>query len=312
MTQLITSRSPIAFLVLVVTIQTDLAAAQDLTTEPNQVRLEVSDVRRLARVLRTTPASDRAASIERDYLAQASPGLQRYATEYKVTGASLAAALARRPEPYADLDRAVDAVLALEPALRSAFQKLKDLFPAATFPPIWFVAGHFAAGGMIEREGVVIGLEMFASNLDGIVPIVMHELAHFQSAMALGPETYLRAIGPEGTLLSRALREGSAELFAQLTAGQHINPAAERYGLQHESELWARFQKEMARPETGDWMFVRPSNRWPQDLGYWMGYRIAKSYFDRAENKPQAVQEILNLTDFVAFLKASRYAEQFR
>jgi hypothetical protein len=59
-------------------------------------------------------------------------------------------------------------------------------------------------------------------------------------------------------------------------------------------------------------MFVRPSNgQWPQDLGYCMGYRIAKSFYDRALNKSQAIREILQLTDFVAFLKASGYAERF-
>jgi hypothetical protein len=293
-------------------VSTGGAVAQDLTSDPNGIRLEVGDARRLAQVLRSVADSERAAAVERDYLGKASPGLRRYATEYKVSGASIAAALTGRPDGYAGLDRTADAVLAQEPALRSAFRKLKDLFPGAMFPPVWFVAGHFSAGGMVEREGVIIALERFIDNPDGIVPIVMHELAHFQSAMVLGPEVYLRAIGPDGTLLSRALREGSAELFAELTAGRHINPVAERYGLQHERELWTRFQQDMTRPEPGDWMFVRPANgEWPQDLGYWMGYRIARSYYDRAEDKPKAVRDILNLTDFAAFLKASGYPERF-
>src|SRR5687767_391802 len=144
------------------------AGAQDLTPDPNGIRLEVGDARRLAQLLRSAPDDERVAAVERDYLGKASPGLRRYATEYKVSGASIAAALARRPDEYAVLDRTADAVLAQEPALRSAFRKLKDLFPGAMFPPVWFVAGHFSAGGMVEREGVIIALERFIDNPDGI------------------------------------------------------------------------------------------------------------------------------------------------
>jgi hypothetical protein len=57
---------------------------------------------------------------------------------------------------------------------------------------------------------------------------------------------------------------------------------------------------------------VRPSNgEWPRDLGYWMGYRIARSYYDRADDKTKAVADILQLTDFAAFLRTSGYAERF-
>ena len=297
---------------LALVVSMGISHAQDLTSDPDKVRLEVDDVRRLANVLRGAADGDMASAIERDYLAQASLGLRRYAEEYNLSGAGIAAAVSRRPDAYANLDRTADAVVGQDARIRGAFRKLKEVFPAATFPPIWFVAGQFVAGGMIQREGVVIALEMFTSNPEGVVPIVMHELAHYQSAMVLGPDTYLRAIGPEGTLLSRALREGSAELLAELTAGRHVNPAAERYGLEHEAELWTRFRADMSRPEPGDWMFVRPSNpEWPQDLGYWMGYRIARSYYDRAPDKAKAVADILQLTDFGAFLKASGYADRF-
>lgn len=150
---------------------------------------------------------------------------------------SIADALARRPAACRDLDGTADAVLALAPALRSGFRSLQQLLPEAMFPPIWFVVGHLGAGGMVEREGVVIAAERYSDNPTLVIPLVLHELAHFQSAMIQGVETYQRIHGPEGTLLALALREGSAELIAELTTGQHINPAAERYGSQHEREL---------------------------------------------------------------------------
>jgi hypothetical protein len=291
-------------------------AQQDVTRDPDRVRLEVGDIRRLAQVLRSIKAgevTDTAAVIEREYIAKASPGLRAYAESHRVTAASITSALAAQPSRYADLDALADAVLAQEQAFRSAFRKLQDIFPGAVFPPVWFVVGHSGPGGLARPEGLLIATERFTSRPEDLVPLVLHELSHFQQAMVQGVDTYRRIYGPEQTLLALALREGSAELIAKLTTGQHTNPAAERYGMSREAQLWSRFQKEMHRREPGDWMFVRPANTaQPADVGYWIGYRIAKSYYDQAGDKRKAVRDILALTDFGAFLPASRYAERMK
>lgn len=289
------------------------AVAQDVTTDPDRVRLEVADIRRLAQVLRSIDAggvNDTAAVIEREYLADASPGLRAYAANYEVTGASIASALAAHPSLYAELDALASAIIAQEDALRAAFRQLLDLFPDAVFPPIWFVVGDNGPGGLTRPEGVLVAAERFTSRPQDVVPLALHELAHFQQAMVQGVEVYRRIYGPDQTLLALALREGSAELIAELTTGRNINATAERYGLANEPELWSRFREEMHGKDPGDWMFEQPTNDagWPPDLGYWIGYRIARRYYDQAENKRQAILDILGLTDFDAFLQASRYA----
>lgn len=289
-----------------------LAAAQDFSTDPEDARLVVDDIRRLAEVLRSLePSDDTTAVLEGEYLARASPGLRAYAERYEVTGASIASALAAQPSLYADLDALADSILAQQDELRPAFRQLLELFPDAVFPPIWFFVGGHGTRGLARPEGVLICAEAFADRPENVVPLVLHELAHFQSAMVQGVETYRRIYGPGQILLALALREGTAELIAALTTGRHTNPAAEPFGLEHESALWQQFRLDMQDREPGDWMFVRPSNpEWPPDLGYWIGYRIARAYYERAEDKQQAVLEILGLTDFVAFLQASGYAER--
>ncbi len=47
------------------------------------------------------------------------------------------------------------------------------------------------------------------------------------------------------------------------------------------------------------------------DLGYYIGFKIAESYYSKAEDKKQAVRDILNITDIGAFLKASGYPKKF-
>ncbi len=61
----------------------------------------------------------------------------------------------------------------------------------------------------------------------------------------------------------------------------------------------------------GDWMFSHPSDpEQPVDLGYVIGARIVEAFYDKAEDKKQAVQEILSITDYESFLERSGYSEK--
>jgi len=42
-------------------------------------------------------------------------------------------------------------------------------------------------------------------------------------------------------------------------------------------------------------------------MGYWIGYRIAQAYNDRANHKGAALRAMLSVTDFKAYLEASGY-----
>ncbi len=290
--------------------------AQHMTTDPGAVRFEIDDIRRLAQVLRSiedVADTDVAAVIEREYLGNASSGLLAYAQQFDVTGATIASALASNPTAYADLDGLADAILARGYELEAGFRRLQELFPQAVFPTVWFVIGGHDPRGQASPVGALIGADGLDGRPDEIAPLALHEVAHFQSGMVQGVEVYRRIYGPEGTLLALALREGSAEFIAHLTTGRHTNRAAERYGLEHEAELWAAFREQMHGSATGDWMWIRPTdNDRPQDLGYWIGYRIVTSYYEQAEDRAQAILDIIALTDFDAFLEASAYTNRFQ
>lgn len=289
------------------------AAGQDITADPDAVRLVLEDVDRLARVLDELNAdSDTSQVLAEAYLAEASPGLRAYMARYDLNPASLALAVARYPEAYHSLEEHSAAIREIEPDLREAFRNLRTFYPSAAFPPVWFIGGHHGPGGFTRQEGVVIAAERYVDRTADVVPLVLHELAHFQQAIVQGVEQYRKIYGPEQTLLALALREGTAELIAELTTGQHINPAAERYGLAHERTLWQEFRLDMHDRDPGEWMFVQPADdARPPDLGYWIGYRIARRYYEQAEDKDQAARDILGLRDYEAFLAQSGYGEQF-
>jgi hypothetical protein len=52
---------------------------------------------------------------------------------------------------------------------------------------------------------------------------------------------------------------------------------------------------------------VDPPGERTADLGYFVGYRIAESYYNTAADKRKAVQDILTMTDFAEILRKSGY-----
>jgi hypothetical protein len=61
------------------------------------------------------------------------------------------------------------------------------------------------------------------------------------------------------------------------------------------------------------WMYnglvPAPKNHGATDIGYWVGYRIARAYYQRAPDKRAALRELILLPDAGRVLRDSRYAE---
>ena len=142
----------------------------------------------------------------------------------------------------------------------------------------------------------------------GLPWTIAREMVHTQQdypwlgSMTGGPK-FLR-----GTLLRQSIMEGSADFIAELLTGQ---PKRNTYAESHEAELWGEFRRDAKSKDYSLWLY----NGWnakalgdrPADLGYWMGYRITKSYYEHAADKRQAIQDILTIRDFDKFLAASGY-----
>ena len=54
-----------------------------------------------------------------------------------------------------------------------------------------------------------------------------------------------------------------------------------------------------------------PPEGWPGELGYWVGRQIAAAYVEQADDKRQAIRELLTFSDAEAILEASGMAERF-
>jgi len=244
------------------------------------------------------------------YFRQATRGLRAYRDKMSMSQADLCAAVRRHPDGYASLESKLPALDSVATTIRTLFAKYLSFDSSAKAPGVYFVVGAGRSSGTTTRGRdpmILIGMELNHS-VDGLAWTVAHEMAHTQQhypffgAMNGGP-TFLR-----GSLLRHSIMEGSDDIVAELLTGQ---PKRNSYGEAHEAALWQEFQHDAQSRSYDRWLY----NGWdvsgrgdrPADLGYWIGYRVAKSYYDRATDKSRALREILSIRDFDRFLAASGY-----
>ena len=129
---------------------------------------------------------------------------------------------------------------------------------------------------------------------------IIHETIHLQQKTE--PET----------LLGHTIREGSADFLAELFLNKPYINAAYHYGRDNEEKLWQEFSKEMHLPEYSKWLYgASKTDERPADLGYFIGYLITKSYYEKANNKELAIKEIIEVSNFKQFLEKSNYSTKF-
>lgn len=285
---------------------------------PNDARIVYDDLDRFAAAAAELPSvADSVGLLQGSYIDAGSRGLGKYGRMYGVTGETLARAMHRLPHLYRSPENLAGRVRETEPAVRRALAEYERIYPRAMYPPVYYLVGNARAGGANSSAGVLIAAELYGgragetdtsltrdSHMTSDLPcLVTHELTHFNHFVA-SPIVYVR----RWDNLARAIKEGAADFMAELSAGCHINDEAHAWGLPHEATLWEEFRHVLASDDTGDWFFVRPeSGDRPQDLGYFLGYRIVRTFYERAQHKPAAIRRIMNISDYHRFLAESGY-----
>jgi hypothetical protein len=256
---------------------------------------------------------------QKEYIDKGSIGLRDFVQLRIGSAGNLARNVSQYPRYYRSIRASTYRISSSIPLIRASFRRLKDLYPDAVFPDVYFVIGRMSSGGTTSDNGLLIGTEMYGRTpempiaeldewyqqvlkpIDALPGIVAHELIHVQQEK-LGARM----------LLAAAIREGSADFVGELISGLSINSQLQKYGNDHERELWLEFKTTMLGADSTKWLGqgVNAKDR-PADLGYYMGYKITQSYYQHSSDKKQAVREILQIQDAEQFLKKSRYEERF-
>lgn len=296
----------------------------DASSDPDDAKIITEDLDRFwvawdAAATRQDKSA-RIRAFEELYLEAATPGLENFIESRIDDAATLVATIDAHPNYYASLRNITPNARAAAEPVRAAFNKLEAMYPDAIFPDVYIVMGRLNSGGTTGKAGLLIGFEMHGLQQDtpteelndwlksvvqpvSAVPhIIAHELVHYQQEW----------LSSQPSLLVQVFREGSADFVAKLISGRHINHHVHDWALPREAEIWTHFSARMHDTDNAGYLYggERPEG-WPQDVGYFIGYRIAQAYYEQAEDKRQALADILENPDVEALLEKSGYAKRF-
>lgn len=269
------------------------------------VEIQTEDVTRFYEVFEAAHGRPTSEQLQAGYLDRGTAGLRNLTQMRNVTAENIARAIATQPEIYTNARSCLAALPRIRERLILTFDKLLDLYPEAQKPPVTILVSRgkpVAIAG--PGKGVQVALEALCSGNaarylgadvdDRFVSLIAHEYIHVQQP----PER------KNPTVLERALEEGVADFVGELVSGRVSNVAVHASAKGREREIEARFAADLDKHDLSAWF----DNTTPEDvgqLGYWVGYRIAKAYYQRAPDKRAAIREMIQMTDANAFLKKS-------
>jgi Predicted Zn-dependent protease (DUF2268) len=281
----------------------DAPAAGAIAPRP---QILIQDVVRFFEVYDAAGGRPTEDQLQHDYIDSGSEGLHQFAKVRNLSGDTLATALALRPADYSGARRCVAALDNVRRRLTVALGKLGELYPAAKYPPVTIFIGPDNTGGTTRAAGVLVGLETICRanwlepNIeDRLVHLIAHEYAHVQQPVAQGDST-------GATVLLASEIEGGAEFIAELTSGSVSNTELAVWTKGRTRRIETAFVADEYSTDKSNWLFNGPGTpQKPGDLGYWVGYRIVKSYYLHATDKRAALRDIIQVQDAKAFLAKS-------
>jgi hypothetical protein len=302
------------------------AQTAEMNRDPMKARLITTDIPNFWHVFDTALLKDAGDRFQHDYIDAGSPGVHGFVRGRIQSGSALAITVASRMKYYTSIREAtlsIDQRPELKEAIQASFRKLKEVYPDAVFPDVYFLIGRMnSAGTTGGTTSLLIGVEMNARDdntpieelspwekavigrIANLPQIVAHELIHIEQRYAEGR----RSGSGAPTLLERALGEGAADFLGEMISGGIINRVQRTYGDEHEQALWAEFRAAMSGTDTSKWLYEgdKAKDR-PADMGYYMGYKICEAFYKKASDKQGAIRRILAVPDAEALWRESGY-----
>ena len=253
--------------------------------------------------------------MEHQYLAPATPGLRAYTEAAHAGPADFLRAIRTHRQYLLAIRPAMQSVGRQQPAIRQAARRLKALYPAATFPDLYFAVGKFEVGGTQFNDALYLGAELKCASDHPPLAEVRPELRGGVSSVATVSTACIHEVilGQQQlrdchTNLEGALKEGAAEYVAFRLTGWLGARETFAYGRPHEVALRQQFAQAAEQPTVAKWFLATPdpATGQPGDLGYFLGFRICAAYYAQASDKKRALQHLVALDNLSELLQAGR------
>lgn len=204
--------------------------------------------------------------------------------------------------------------------------KIKEVYPQAKFQPTYFSIGFFnTPGQMIYPNTVFIGLEAslktdstdysefserFAwlkqeqGDYKSLGYTIVHEQLH----------TFQNSDPDDFTILTQTITEGAAVFLTAYFCGEAslvgsgIDQAMVDYEKENQTTVWKEFQQDLDTSENSSAWFWNEDSKYPYSMGYYMGYLICKSFYEKSADKEEALKTLIEVKNPVSIYEQSSYS----
>jgi hypothetical protein len=193
------------------------------------------------------------------------------------------------------------------------FDNFKKIYPLYSYPKVFCTIGNMLIGGFnSDDSNVIVGVELaagtksaktealndylkvFTQGNPGIRYLLTHEIVHTQQTHGYQQNMNLTGI---------CIMEGSADFIADLLLKRKNSMPYSLYGRKYNNVIKRSFIKDKLESDQSifnKWiyntaLYVSGEMTTRPDLGYYIGYKICESYYNKAKNKNQAITDILQI-----------------
>lgn len=258
----------------------------------------------------TTPDSlQQARYLKELFLDRGSPGLEGIMQARSYTTQEYLNAIRSYPKFWNSVRENTGKAGELSRELDAGIEKLRKLYPPLKPAKIYFTIGALRTNGTTLDSLVLIGSELamadkntvssefpepyatgrrrfFDSNpIEDLILLNVHEYVHTQQKPIVH------------NLLSQCLYEGVAEFVSVTAMGVPSAAPAIAFGKENEERVRKKFEEDMFKMNnTYDWLWSDRKNEFDmRDLGYYIGYEICERFYQKAEDKQQAIKTMIEL-----------------
>lgn len=266
----------------------------------------------------TSDLSKKIKIINSEYINKGSKGLKAFMAARQYNDTLWIALIDKLPKFWNSIRPNTLTVKHKTTELEEGIKKLKAIYPDLKPAEIYFTIGALRSGGTVKGNMVLVGAEIATGNattdvsefdndwfknvfkeqsLDNIVYLNIHEYIHTQQNQN------------GSSLLSQVIREGACDFVAELAMQKPLNTKYLSYGKANATSIKALFKREMFSNNFENWLYNGRQRPEDADLGYYIGYEICKAYYHQANDKKQAIKDIIEL-DFSNESSVEHFLEQ--
>ncbi|MDN5204507.1 Ig-like domain-containing protein [Fulvivirgaceae bacterium BMA10] len=205
--------------------------------------------------------------------------------------------------------------------IEKGVQNLKGIYPDLKPSTVYYTIGVFRSPGTGLDSLVLIGSEFALGDSNTNTKEFPQELAQAKNYYEINPieniqflsvHEYVHTQQKEivNNLLSQSLYEGIAEFVTIKATGQNSPWQAFVYGPNNNETVRQKFEDEMFNfRKTRNWLWSGRNNDFGiNDMGYYIGYAIAKRNYEKAKDKKLAIKEMIEL-DYTNEAQVERFVD---